>query len=59
MSREQGPRQAGMRPAAKTKFRRRLTCQGKLSHVVAAEANTGGDRHNSLGITHTVKEGAV
>lgn len=37
MSREQGPRQAGMRPAA----------------------NTGGDRHDSHGITHTVKEGAV
>jgi len=59
MSREQGPRQAGMRPAAKTKFRRRLTCQGKLNHVVAAEANAGSDRHDGLGMINTLKEEAV
>jgi hypothetical protein len=59
MSREQGPRFAWMRPAAKTQFRRKLTCQGKLSHVMAAEANTGSDRHDSRGITRKLKEGAV
>ncbi len=57
MSREQGPRFAGMRAPAKTKFRRRLTCLGKLSHVVAAEANTGHARRTSLSISDIATEG--
>jgi hypothetical protein len=58
MSEQQGHHISGQRPAAKTKIRRRLTCRGKLSHVVAAEANTGSDHRNGLGKTHTVKEEA-
>ena len=58
MSREQGPRLRGMRPSAKTQFRRRLTCQGKLSHAVAAKANTGSARRDSRGISDITKEGA-
>jgi hypothetical protein len=59
MSNRQGTRQSCMQATAKTKFRRRLTCQGKLSHVVAAEANADRVQHSSLGMTHMVKEGAV
>lgn len=57
MSREQGPRLAGMRAPAKTTFRRRLTCQRKLSHAVADEANTGHARRVSLGISDIATEG--
>jgi hypothetical protein len=59
MSGQQGSHASGQRPAAKPEFRRRLTCRGKLSDVMAAEANAGSDRHSSLGKTHTIMEEAL
>ena len=74
MSRKQGPRAAGMRPAANTGSARRASLgisdiakegarmsrkQGPRAAGMRPAANAGSDRHASLGITQKAKEGAA
>jgi hypothetical protein len=74
MSREQGPRTAGMQAAANAGSARRAVLgisrfvvggrtmsreQGPREAGMRAAANADSDRHDSLGITHMVREGAV
>jgi hypothetical protein len=74
MSREQGPRQAGMRPPANTGRARRAGFgvsdiategvrmsrgQGPRQAGMRPAANAGNDRHDGLGIIELFKEGTV